>query len=292
MENIVDYIRRDNYHIRIIFFVIGMFIAAFSYNVFIEPNDLLIGGLAGLAIIEKNTIGINTTLFIDVCEIILVCLGIMFLGIRETFSKLLGCIVFPLVLTFTSGITSQIYFNLDSVALKITLAAIIYGFAIGIISRAGFGVFGTDIAISIISKKRNSPSSRVAIIANFLIVTTGIFVLSPLNILYSIYLIVIVNIVSNTIVFGTSSTKLIYIISDNSKEIEKELDKIKRINYTYARIKGDSLIYKRKMIVCVVHNAFYPRLKRIILRADKNAFILASKCYELNSSENYSLIPF
>ena len=194
MEGILEHVKKNKYPVRLIFFVMGMFIAAFSYNVFIEPNDLLVGGLAGLAIIEKNIIGINTTLFIDICEIILVLIGILTIGIKETFSKLLGCIVFPLVLTFTSTLTSSLYINIDSMSLKITLAAIIYGFAIGLIARAGFGVFGTDIAISIISKKRNESTIRVALVLNFFIIMMGIFVLSPINMLYSLYLIVIVNV--------------------------------------------------------------------------------------------------
>ena len=48
---ILEYIKKHNYHTRVLFFMVGLFVAAMSYNLFIEPNNLLVGGLSGLGLI-------------------------------------------------------------------------------------------------------------------------------------------------------------------------------------------------------------------------------------------------
>ena len=58
--------------------IIGAFILAINYNLFLLPNNLVIGGTSGLSIIFKNVI--NPTVFINVATILLLLIGYVFLG--------------------------------------------------------------------------------------------------------------------------------------------------------------------------------------------------------------------
>ena len=292
MNSILEYIRNENYFVRILFFVFGMLLAAFTYNLFFVPNNIVVGGLGGLAIIAKNMFGISTTVFLDVCDCILVILGIIFIGFKDTFGKFLGFILFPVMITITSRITSMITLNIDSISLKLTLAALIYGFANGIISRAGFAAFGTDIAIDIISKKRMIPTSKISIIINSSIVILGSIIFTPVSILYSIYVITIVNIVTNNVLFGTSSMKMVYVISEQRDKIEDYVNKTKKINGINIKVKSGNILQKKQMLLCIVHNTNYTNFKNNILQIDNKAFFLTSRCYELSSQKNYGPIPF
>ena len=292
MNNILEYIRQENYVIRIMFFMLGMFIAAFTYNLFFVPNNIIVGGVSGLAIIAKNIFGISTTFFIDICDFILVIFGLIFLGVKETFTKMLGFIIFPIMVTFTANITSMITLNIDSTGLKITMAALIYGIGNGIISRAGFSAFGTDIAIDIISKKRMQPTTKVGTILNSCIVMIGSIIFTPVSILYSIYVITIVNLVTNNILFGTSSMKMIYVISDKRDKIEEYIDKTNKISSTNIKLKSGAFIQKNQMLLCIVHNSNYTNFKRNVLDIDNDAFFLTSECFELSSQKNYGVLPF
>ena len=292
MENIVGKVVERKYLTRLICFILAMYLAAFAYNLILVPNNIVVGGLMGASILVKNIFGISTTLFIDIADIILVTLGFIFLGFRKAFNKMLGCIVFPIVLTGSTALTYGININIESMALSLTLAALVYGFALGIIDRCGFSVFGLDIAVDIISKKRTAPSFKVSLAINLTIVIIAMIVLSPVNILYSIYFITLTHIVSNTIVYGTSTMKMIYIISDKDEEIEEYLNKLEKVNATHMKVKDGLFMQKKQMLLCVVHNANYTRVKNNVLRIDKDAFLVTSKCFELESVNNYSILPF
>ncbi len=292
MESIVGTIKERKYAVRLLFFILSMYLAAFVYNIILVPNNVVVGGLMGASILVKNIFGISTTVFIDIADAILVVMGFIFLGFRNAFRKMLGCIVFPIVLTGSAFITHGINLNIESVALSLTLAALIYGFALGIIERCGFSVFGLDIAVDIISKKRTAPSFKVSLAINLSIVFIAMIVLSPINILYSIYFITMTHIVSNAVVYGTSTMKMVYIISDKDDEIEKYLDDLDKVTMTHMKVKDGIFMQKKQMLLCIVHNANYTRLKNNVLKIDKNAFLVTSKCFELESVNNYSILPF
>ena len=292
MENKLEEIREQKYLAKTIFFVLSMYLAAITYNIILVPNNIVVGGLMGASILVKNIFGISTTLFIDIADIILVLLGFIFLGYKKAINKMFGCIVFPLVLTSSNFFTYGINLNIESLALKLTLASFVYGIALGIIERCGFSVFGTDIAVDIISKKKKAQSYKVSIALNCSIVIIAIIVLSPINILYSVYFITLTHIISKNVAYGTSTMKMVYIISHKEDEIEKYLNTLDKVTTTHMKVKDGLFLQKKQMLLCIVHDVNYTRIKNNILKIDKHAFLVTSKCYELESVNNYSILPF
>ncbi len=56
---------------RLISFVLGSLIVATSYNLFLAPNNLVAGGVGGIAIILRSLFGFESSITILVCNIIL-----------------------------------------------------------------------------------------------------------------------------------------------------------------------------------------------------------------------------
>ena len=50
----VNYINKKSSKKRLLNFILGCFIIALAYNLFIAPNDLVPGGVGGIAIILNN----------------------------------------------------------------------------------------------------------------------------------------------------------------------------------------------------------------------------------------------
>ena len=61
-------------------FVFGTFCLALCYNLFFVPNDIVVGGTSGLAIIVEKLTGFNAQIFIYVTAIILLIISYIFLG--------------------------------------------------------------------------------------------------------------------------------------------------------------------------------------------------------------------
>ena len=75
---------------RYIQFFLGCFIVALSYNLFIASNDLVPGGVGGIAVIINNLFGVDNAIVILVLNMFLITISFILLGIEKTKSTLLG----------------------------------------------------------------------------------------------------------------------------------------------------------------------------------------------------------
>ncbi|MCK9537106.1 MAG: YitT family protein [Bacilli bacterium] len=80
-----------------IYITIGVALIAFSFSFFIEPKDLVIGGVSGIGVIIKVIkSGFNPALIILVINIILLLIGLILLG-KDFFVKTAyGSLSYPL----------------------------------------------------------------------------------------------------------------------------------------------------------------------------------------------------
>ena len=66
------------------FFVVGVFLYALCFNLFLIPNDLVVSGFSGIAIVVQRVFGWNANAFIYITNGILLVLGFIFLGWKIT----------------------------------------------------------------------------------------------------------------------------------------------------------------------------------------------------------------
>ena len=87
-----DNINKDTIEIILtgISFVFGTFCLALCYNLFFVPNNLVVGGTSGLALIVEKVIGFNSQLFIYISSLLLLLVSYIFLGKDETQKTIIG----------------------------------------------------------------------------------------------------------------------------------------------------------------------------------------------------------
>ena len=292
MNKIATYLKQDKRFIRIIYFLIGVFIVSFIYNLIFVPNGIVVGGVSGLAIIIQELTGLSTTIFINCCNILLIVISFILLGKDKTIPQLLGSITYPLMVSLTEPLAKMVNLQMDSMLLSVLVASVVYGLANGIIYRAGYSTGGSDIAIQILSSKLKKPITYFSpIINNTIIVCSGI-VFSPIQVMYAVTIIFISNKITNGILFGISTNKMVYVISKKSREIEDYIMNKINTGATEIRVHSGFFEKRKQMILCVVHGSQYSKFKRNILEMDPGAFILANNCYEVNGGQKYNILPF
>ena len=79
MESVLGIVNSKNKFKRFLFVVLGVFIAAVSFNLFIYPNDIVFGGLTGVSVIITNFIDINPSFVIFILSFVLLLIGALFL---------------------------------------------------------------------------------------------------------------------------------------------------------------------------------------------------------------------
>lgn len=292
MASIVRRIKKDKLLPRIFVLLISSFVLTFIYNKFLVTNHIVIGGVSGLAILIEEVFHISTTLFINIANVILVGLSFIFLGKKKTIEQLIGCVVYIVMLNITSPLAKMVEFNFDSLMLMVIVVSIVYGVCNGLIFRAGYSTGGTDFLAQILSEKLNKSMTQISLIIQVLIISTSVFIFGLEEVMLSIFIIYVSNKITNSVLFGISSNKMVMVVSDKNGEIEDEVMNKLGVGTTILKAKGGYEGDKRQVILCVVHNAQYAKFKNIVLKTDKKAFMMSSISYEVNGGTKYRVLPF
>ena len=108
MESILNIVNNKNKIKRFLFVILGVFIAAVSFNLFIFPNDIVFGGLTGVSVIITNFIDLDPSLIIFVLSFILLLIGAIFLGRDPVIKAFVVAIVFPIFVKLTENVSNLI----------------------------------------------------------------------------------------------------------------------------------------------------------------------------------------
>lgn len=292
MPNILSKINKSNLLPRLVSLIVATFILTFVYNKFLVANHIVVGGVSGLAILIKEVFKIDTTIFINMSNVILVILSFIILGKKKTVDQLIGCIVYILMLNMTAPLVDKVPFVFHSDMLMLVVVSVIYGVSNGLIYRAGYSTGGTDFLSQILSEKIKKPITQISLVIQISIISLSAFVFGVPTVLLSIFIIYVSNKVTNAVLFGVSTSKMVYVVSNKSDEIEDfVMNKIK-IGATEMKVKGGSKNKNKQMLLCVVHNTQYPKFKETIIKMDPKAFIITNECYEVSGGTKTEILPF
>lgn len=283
LSKIIDTVNSRNLFLRLIITIIGAFLLAINYNLFLEPNNLVIGGLSGLAVLFKKMFSWNATIFIYVATALLIVLGLFLLGKKDIFKGMFVSLLYPFFITFTLPLCNIIgkYLEFKDTVLVALVSSILFGFANGIIYKAGFNTGGSDVLMKIINKYGKIPEGRATFIMNIIIVIAGGFVFNINNVAYSAIILYLSSIIIDKMLIGVSTTKLFYIKTTKIDEIKQFIIKELKTGVTVINVEGGYSSKKGKMLMCVVDNKDYYLFKESVLEIDPKAFFIIDDCYEV-----------
>ena len=211
----------------IILTILGSFIMAIGVSQFLLPNQLSSGGVAGLATIFYYLFNIPMGVAIAVINIPLFIFSIFKVGKTFFIKSLIG--------TITLSIFIDILDKLEALTNDRFLACIYGGILIvvgtAIILKANSSTGGSDM-VSLLTKEYNSSikTSNVIVIIDIVTIILNMIFFKQIEIgLYSAISIYLVGKMLDIFFEGIYFTKLVYIISDKTEEVAKEIgEKIKK----------------------------------------------------------------
>lgn len=211
----------------IILTILGSFIMAIGVSQFLLPNQLSSGGVAGLATIFYYLFNIPMGVAIAVINIPLFIFSIFKVGKTFFIKSLIG--------TITLSVFIDILDKLEALTNDRFLACIYGGILIGvgtaIILKANSSTGGSDM-VSLLTKEYNSSikTSNVIVIIDIVTIILNMIFFKQIEIgLYSAISIYLVGKMLDIFFEGIYFTKLVYIISDKTEEVAKEIgEKIKK----------------------------------------------------------------
>ena len=275
-------------------FVFGVFLYALCFNTFLIPNDLVVSGFSGVAIVTQRLFGWNPQVFIYVTNFILLGVSFIFLNWKTTKKNIVGSIMFPLMITITTPVANFLNDKLigDDFLIILLFSIILYGVSSGLIYRSGFSTGGSDIIMQIINKYIKVGESKAMIVANSLIILLGMIVFGFDKGVYSFIILITSTYFIDKIMFGISDSKVFYIYTKKVRKIKKLILEDFKTGLTIIPNRGGFSKKRGHMIMCVVGNQDYYKFKERILEIDPNAFIIINKCYEVNGGVKRSSFHF
>ena len=290
--SIINEVERKNFLIRLIFFTLASFLYGIIYNTFLVPNNIVIGGMSGLAIVIKEIIGLSTTVFINISTLILVIISYFILGKDKAIYTIIGSIIFTLLLSFTSTFSYNLQGYLKNEFLIVLVSSISIGIANGIIYRSGFNTGGSDILASILNKYFKIPIGQCNSIINTFIIISGAFLFGITKTIYAIFILTVSSKIIDLVMLGVNDSKMIYIKSKNWKNLEKYIVRDLKLGVTEIGNKGGIFIDKDPTLLVILPFDEYYNFKYHILKYDSKAFIAAHDCYAIQNGYSKKILPF
>ena len=267
---------------------VGNGIIAFIVCAFVRPHDIMIGGTTGIGILLDKAINQllpipETDLvaaIVFVINIVLLILGLVFLGKKFFFSTIASSLIYPVQLFVLQKIP-----GIDSICDDPTLAAVfsglLVGIALGMIMRVGASTGGMDAIAMVLNKWFHAPVSLILYIIDAIIIISQLFVSSPRGILLGILVIIIDSImIEQTMIFGKSMVQIFVVSSKHETIRGKLLDELDA-GVTMTMIETGLLKQPQKGILCVIQPRKVHSAVELIRSVDPDAFVTVTKLKEV-----------
>lgn len=274
-------------------FILGGFLAALGIHVFLTPNDLVDGGIVGLAMIAAKVMGEEyLPYFLVIFNIPFVFIAYRLIGKHFVIQMFTAVVSFALSLFAFYWIPQ--WFNMGPLEFHgetievIVLAGFIIGCGAGLIIRYGGSTDGTEILGIIINRRRGYTVGQVILFVNIFIFALAGFVYQNWHTaLLSLFTYVIATKVIDTVIVGFEDTKSVMIISTRPKELSEILMKSLGVGLTVMYGRGGFSGTEREVIYIVVERLQLAELKEIVHKEDPDAFIAIENLHEvINGRQN------
>lgn len=259
--------------------IIGAFIMAVSVSLFLLPNKLSSGGVSGIATIIYYLMNIPMGISIMLINIPLFLMSILKIGKSFFMKSIIGTIslsIFIDELDKIEPLTTDKF-------LACIYGGILMGVGTAIILKANSSTGGTDL-ISYITKayKPTIKVGEIIILLDIVIVALNIIFLKELEIgLYSTIVIYLMGKIIDILFEGIYFTKLIYIVSDKSEDIAREIGDNIRRGATGIYGKGMYTNDNKLILMCAVTRKDVASTIQIIKKIDKHSFVIVTNSREV-----------
>lgn len=260
-----------------VYIIIGAAIVAVGFNVFLLPNEVASGGVSGISTILKGVFGWEPGFVQYAFNIPLFISGVIFLGKQFGARSLAGTLTLPLFVILTS--------SWEPATLNPLLGALFGGISVGvglgIVFRGNASTGGTDLAAQIIAKYTGLTLGTSVMLIDGLIVLSAALVFDVEKGLYALIGLFVTTKTIDIIQLGFSQSKMVYIITNKQEEIRDAIYTEINRGVTKLPAVGGYTDAEKPILLVVVYQTEFSKLKHVIKAVDPSAFVIVSDAYEV-----------
>lgn len=282
-------VQKKNYHKkltllqilqRIFFILLGASLVAISLEIFLVPNQVIDGGIVGVSIILSHITKWKLGFFLFVLNLPFLFLGYKQIGKTFALSTLLGVAVMSIGTHYLHPVESLTKDPL----LAAVFGGMILGMGVGLVIRYGGSLDGTEILAILFNKKLPFSVGQTVMFMNIFILGSAGFVFGWDRAMYSLIAYFIAYKMIDLTIEGFDENKLVWIISDRTKDIgESILHRLGR-GVTYFHGEGGYTRSSKKVIFCIITRLEEAKLKAIVEDIDPDAFLAIGHIHDVQGA--------
>lgn len=264
----------------LLWYTLGSFIYSSAVTMFISPNKFSPGGFTGIATVLNHLLNLPSGFFLLLLNVPVLVLGFIKFGGYFIAKTTVATVILSFSLTVTDLVLPA--FEIDRI-LAAVFGGILMGLGLSIIMLRGATTGGVDIIAKLINKKsRHLTMGRIILIFDaFVILLATVVYRNIESALYSVVSIYATSIIMDIMLYGGDKGKIIYIVSDFSKEICNDINNLLGRGVTILSAKGGYTGKEKTMLFCTVRRHQVSAVYEISDKYDKNAFIVISDAGEI-----------
>nr|WP_256256634.1 YitT family protein [Paenibacillus sp. BC26] len=257
--------------------LIGSFLIAISFNMFLVPLGIASGGVSGISILINRVWDIPPAYTQWALNVPLFLLGLWLLGKRFALKTALGSFLLPLLVLFTSDWQPPT----DNAMLASIYGGIGVGAGLGLVFRGRASTGGLDLAAQLLHKFTGVRLGLAVACFDGLVIAAAGIIIAPENALYALVGLFVTSKTIDFVQTGLATSKVAFVISDKPEEISQvvlhDLDR----GLTKLDAHGGYTGEARTVLMVVVGQGEVSKLKGLVRTADPYAFVIISDTAEV-----------
>lgn len=260
--------------------VIGASIYAGGFRLFLYPNDIVPGGVSGIAMIVNRLTGFPVGTLALLLNVPIFLIAWRVWGGRFLLGSLLGMAVSSLMIDVFAYLPPLVTGN---PLLGALFGGAIVGFGLGLVFSAGASTGGSDIVAKLLRLRLPYLNMGRLVLATDVVV---IFAFALIfrdfeSLLYAIIASFMSSKLVDGVLYGFDYAKVAYIISDRWADLSQRITEELQRGVTLLAAQGAYTGREKQVILCAVKQQQIVALKRLVRAIDPQAFFILCEAREV-----------
>lgn len=257
----------------------GAVLVAVAVNMFMEPNKVVLAGIAGVAMLFHYVFHVPVGMTNIVLNVPIFLAGMLWAG---GFRFLVRTVYATAVMSFAIDLLAPVLPEVTTDALTYTIfGGLVDGLGTGLVLRGAGSTGGTDIIALILNKYRGISFGSVFLVVNSVILLLGIPVVGLPPVLLALILNYISARVVDVVQEGPKFARTAIIISDRHEAIRQAVLMELRRGATMWEGIGAYTGQSRKVLYTVISRTQVSVLRRIVAAIDPKAFVAVQETVDV-----------
>lgn len=265
--------------------IVGTAIYAFGLHYFVIPNELMEGGLTGIALLLNYSLQIPPSITTLLLNVPLFFIGWKLLGRKFMALSMLGTFSLSFFLWVMERLIAKGWIvplqSEQDYLLAVLYAGLTLGAGLGIVFRYGGTTGGSDIVARIVNKLKGWSMGQIILAIDIVVIGSSLLYIPREKVLYTLVLVFIAARIIDFVQEGTYAAKAFTIISEKTDDIAEAIHQELERGITFLKARGGYTRQEKEVIYCVVSKQESRRLQLLVKHADPRAFMIISDVHDV-----------